>query len=137
MDCVLHKWRLWGGSRGGKALFLVAVLLINAILPSLASAEQNKILSHEMTSDLMDHANMDHAQMGHATSATSQDPLSAHENHEMSLHCMSSICCFQDASAPFALVASDAYLTNRQVVDPGSDLPSILHSTKDRPPRQI
>lgn len=132
MNGVLHKWGLFAGWRGARVLLLVSMLLLNALLPSLAAAAQNTTAPHQMTSDQMDHATM-----GHAASVPSQGSLPDHEDHGASLHCMSSVCCYQEASVPFALVACDAYLTNRQITDRGSHLPSVLRSTKDRPPQQI
>jgi uncharacterized protein involved in copper resistance len=137
MNGGLHKWRYWAGSQGARALLLVSVLLLNAILPSIGSAAHNTTTPHEMASDLVDHAHMDHAGMGHAASAPSQGSQLDHENHDASLHCMSSACCYQEASVPFALVASDAYLANGLVMDRRNHLPSFMRSTKDRPPQQI
>lgn len=142
MNGDLHKWRYWAGSKGARVLLLVSVLLLNAILPIIASAANNTTTPHEMASDLVDHAHMDHAQMdhanmGHAASAPSQSSQSAHTDHDASLHCMASACCYQEASVPFALVASDAYLANGLVMDRRNPLPSFMRSTKDRPPRQI
>ena len=137
MNCVLHKWGLFAGWRGASVMILVSVLLLNAILPSLAAAAQNATVPHQMMADQMDHAAMGHATIGHAASVPSQGSLPDHEDHGASLHCMSSVCCYQEASVPFALVACDAYLTNRQITDSGGHLPSVLRSTKDRPPQQI
>ncbi|SEP87392.1 hypothetical protein SAMN04488092_102483 [Thalassovita taeanensis] len=132
MSGVLHKCGLGAGWHGARVLLFVSVLLMNAILPSLVAAAQNTTAPHQMTSEQMDHATM-----GHAVSVPSQGSLPDHEDHGTSLHCMSSVCCYHEASVLFALVASDAYLTNRQAMDRGSHLPSFLRSTKDRPPQQI
>lgn len=129
---VLQRCGLGAELCGARALFLVSLLLMNAILPSTVGAAQNTTAPHQMASD-----QMDHAAMGHAVSAPSQSALMDHDEHGGSLHCMSSVCCYQEASAPFALVASDAFLTNRQITDRGSHLPSFYRSVKDRPPQQI
>lgn len=132
MNSALPKCGLWASLREMRVFVLVLALLLNAILPSVAAAQMTTI-SHPMTSDQMDHAAMGHHEMSTSSQASPLD----HEDHRSALHCMSSVCCYQEASTPFALVASEAFLTNKQLTDRGIHLPSVSRATKDRPPQQI
>ncbi|WP_295508798.1 hypothetical protein [uncultured Sulfitobacter sp.] len=133
MNGDLHKSGPWSKLRGIGSLVLVLALLMNAILPSAAVASQDAPTLHQMASGPMDHSAMDHSSMAPAAQSTIPD----HSDHENPVHCMSSVCCFQEASLPVASVASDAFLTNGQPCDYHSGLPSFPRETKDRPPQQI
>jgi len=133
MNGDLHKSGPWSKLRGIGSLVLVLALLMNAILPSTAVASQDAPTLHQMASGPMDHSAMDHSSMAPAAQSTIPD----HSDHENPVHCMSSVCCFQEASLPVASVASDAFLTNGQPCDYHSGLPSFPRETKDRPPQQI
>ena len=138
MNGDLHKSGPWSKLREIGSLVLVFALLMNAILPSAAVASQDAPTLHQMASGPMDHAGMDHSAMDHSSMApAAQSTIPDHSDHENPVHCMSSVCCFQEASLPVASVASDAFLTNGQPCDYHSGLPSFPRETKDRPPQQI
>lgn len=138
MNGDLHKSGPWSKLRGIGSLVLVLAMLMNAILPNVASASQDEPTLHQMASATMDHAGMDHSAMGHSAMApAAQTNIPDHSDHENPVHCMSSVCCFQEASVPVASVASDAFLTNGQPSDYQNGLPSFPRETKDRPPQQI
>jgi hypothetical protein len=136
---ILHNGRFWARLRKGGAFVLVIALLFNAVAPSIVAASQSSLTPQKTASGHIKHCDhMKHKTMEHDVMPTASSALAnGHPDHSSSLECMSSVCYYQEASAPVALVASDAFLANDQLTERGSDLPSVLHATKDRPPQHI
>jgi hypothetical protein len=57
--------------------------------------------------------------------------------HEGMARCMPTMCCFQETSAPFTLVAVGVLLPGTTLVEQEIALPSHTRATKDRPPQNI
>lgn len=114
-------------------LVLIAVLMLQFVAPSVSAATQPSQTAHEQMVDHSAHSMMQHA----ASDEMDTDMQNSDCPHEGMVRCMPIMCCFQETSAPFTLVAVGSLLPSAQLVEQATLLPSHTRATKDRPPQHI
>lgn len=109
-------------------MLLICVLVLQFVAPAVAAPFQAPAPEHHMT---MDHSNMVHS----GADGMDHDMSEMDTNHQGADHCMSFMCCFQESSSPFKLIASDVLVPSDKGIEPATILPSHSRSAKDRPPQ--
>ncbi|MEH6645343.1 hypothetical protein [Sulfitobacter sp.] len=111
-------------------MLLICVMVVQFVAPALAVPSAASVDEHHMV--------MDHSGMGHSDVAgMDHDMAEMDAHHQGAAYCMAFMCCFQETSTPFKLVASDVLLPNGKGIEQGMTLPSHLRISKDRPPQHI
>lgn len=111
-------------------MLLICVMVFQFVAPAVAAPVAASTTEHHMT--------MDHSDMAHVGAAQMDNDMSAMDaHHQSAAHCMAFMCCFQESSGPFRLVASDVLLPSDTGIEQAMILPSHLRTSKDRPPQHI
>ena len=114
-------------------LVLIAILVLQFIAPSVSAATQSSEMAHHEMADHSAHSMMQHAASGEMDA----DKQNSDCPHETAVRCMPTMCCFQETSAPFSLVAVGLLLPSNTLVEQAIALPSHTRVPKDRPPQHI
>jgi len=133
MAVVIHQSNIGSHLRAFGFLVLIAVFVLQFIAPSVSAATQPSQMAQEQVIDHSAHGTMHHAASGEMET----DMQNTDCPHETAVRCMPTMCCFQETSAPFTLVALGVLLPSTTLVEQSTALPSHIRATKDRPPQHI
>ncbi|MGB5863137.1 MAG: hypothetical protein WBG95_02455 [Sulfitobacter sp.] len=130
MSSLIHPSHIKTALRPLGFMLLICVMVFQFVGSAVAAPVAASTAEQHMTMDHSDLAHVGAAQMDRDMAATD-----AH--HQEAEHCMALMCCFQETSAPFKLMASDVLLPSDTGIEQAVILPSHLRISKDRPPQYV